>query len=181
MRDRAGHIQMRRLYIRWVAITAAALAVAILGELRYEKEVTTITPEQLLTEQPSGTVRVLGWIKPDSLSAPQGNPPSFTAATFDLMGEEKEIAVRYEGEAAENLRELKKIVVIGRWDPTAGEFSAHETANLPNYGYVASAYLLVLIPLGLFLFRMERRVELLYTEIRTAKAYEPEVNDRDEG
>ncbi len=172
---------MRRLYIRWGAILIAVFLVATLGWMRYEREVTTIAPERLLSQTPGGTVRVLGRVKAGSLSAREGASGALTEATFVLAGQDEEVFVRYEGEPAENIRDLKQIVAIGRWDPAAGEFLAHETANLPNYGYVSAAYLLVLIPMGVFLFRMERRVELLYTEIKTAKPYEPEGSGSDQG
>jgi hypothetical protein len=51
---------------------------------------------------------------------------------------------------------------------------AEEIALLPNYWFVAGAYLAGIIPIGLFLFSMERRVELLYNRIKSTKLYEPE-------
>jgi hypothetical protein len=46
---------------------------------------------------------------------------------------------------------------------------------------VAGAYLAGLIPLSLFLFGMERRVEMLYNRIKTSKLYEPEEDRVDQG
>ena len=73
----------------------------------------------------------------------------------------------------ESLRELKSLVVIGRWDRAARAIEAREIALTPNAPFIFAAYLLGIVPLGLFLFRMERRVQLLYHQIKEAKAYTP--------
>src|SRR3990172_13301289 len=140
-----------------------------------------MSQEQLLREQPTGTVRILGRVEAGSLSALGQEETSLHRATFYLSGEREGLPVRYIGGIADNLREVKTMVVIGRWDLSTREFEAHEISLLPNYGYVAAAYLIGMIPIGFFLFLMERRVELLYNEIKAAKAYESEVAGFDKG
>ena len=107
--------------------------------------------------------------------------PASHRAAFELAGEKEKVSVRYSGEAPANLRELKTLVVIGRWNSSARQFEAHEISLLPNYGFVTGAYLVGIIPLSLFLFGMERRVELLYNKIKTTKLYEPEEGKVDQG
>lgn len=172
---------MKWFYIRWGGILFVGLIIAILGVQRYRQEVSTISPEQLLQEQPARTVRVLGTVQAGSLSSSGEEPGSAYQARFRLSGEKENLSVWYTGEKPDNLRQLKKLVVIGRWNASSQEFEAHEIRLLPNFGYVAAAYLVVMIPMGLFLFRMERKVELLYTEIKSAKAYEPEERAFDKG
>jgi len=172
---------MKWFYIRWGGILFVALMITLLGTQRYYREVATMSPEQLLREQPTGTVRVLGRVQAGSLSTPGQEETSLYRVTFYLSGEREGLRVRYIGGIADNLRELKTLVVIGRWDLSTREFEAHEISLLPNYGYVAAAYLIGIVPIGLFLFLMERRVELLYNEIKAAKAYESEVAGFDKG
>jgi cytochrome c-type biogenesis protein CcmE len=165
---------MKWLYIRWGGILLAGLIITLLGVQRYYREVITISPEQLLQKQSTGTVRILGTVQAGSLSVVNGDSASAFQATFRLSSGEREVlSVLYTGERPDNLRELKSLVVVGRWNPSTQVFESHEIQLLPNYGYVAAAYLSVMIPMGLFLFRMERKVELLYTEIKSAKVYEP--------
>jgi len=44
---------------------------------------------------------------------------------------------------------------------------------------VAAAYILGIIPALIFLFLMERKLRLLYMEVKEARLYEPEVMDFD--
>ncbi len=163
----------RWFYLRWGGILLLGAGVAALGLQRYEREVTTVTPEEVVRKQPADSVRVIGRVEAGSLER-QGEG----RAAFRLAGRSETLTVRYAGAEPENLRELKTLVLIGRWDPGARELRASEITLIPNYGYVAAAYLVAMIPVGLFLFRMERRVGLMYTEIKTAKAYEPEVEPK---
>jgi hypothetical protein len=122
-------------------------------------------------------VRVIGRVEGGSLVY---NPISHEA-TFVLTGEREKIDVQYHGEAPENLRELKTLVITGRWDPVIPRFEAHNISLVPNYGFVASAYLIGIIPACLFLFGMERKVALLYNKIKSTKPYEPEESSIDQG
>jgi cytochrome c-type biogenesis protein CcmE len=171
---------MKWFYIRWGGILLVGLIIAILGAQRYRQEVSAISPEQLLQEQPAGTVRVLGTVQAGSLSSSSEASAAYQAR-FRFSGEKETLAVWYTGEKPDNLRELKKLVVVGRWNVSSQKFEAHEIQLLPNFGYVAAAYLIVMIPMGIFLFRMERKVELLYTEIKSAKVYESEEAAFDKG
>jgi len=172
---------MKWLYIRWGGILLAGLIITLLGVQHYRQEVTTISPEQILQEQQTGTVRVLGTVQAGSLSSTDGESASAFQARFRLSGEREGLSVLYTGERPDNLRELKSLVVVGQWNPSTQVFESHGIQLLPNYGYVVAAYLIVMIPMGLFLFRMERKVELLYTEIKIAKVYEPEGVAFDKG
>jgi cytochrome c-type biogenesis protein CcmE len=157
-------------YVRWGGVFLAAIAILVLGFRHYERELKTITPDQLLREQPSRIVRVRGMVLPGSLTR---NATS-SQVRFQLGGEKQNLSVQYQGETPENLRELKTLVVIGRWDPVEKVFKGNDIALVPNYGFVAAAYLGGLVPMVLFLFVMERKVALLYQEIRSLKIYEPE-------
>jgi cytochrome c-type biogenesis protein CcmE len=168
---------MKRFYVRWAGLLVGMLILALFGVQRYRNDLKSISPEQLLLQQPIQVVRLLGIVQAGSLVY---EPLSHQAA-FELAGEKEKIAVRYSGQAPENLRELKTLVVIGRWNPSSRQFEAHEITLVPNYGFVAGAYLAGIIPIGLFLFGMERRVELLYNKIKSAKLYEPEEGRVDQG
>jgi len=94
---------------------------------------------------------------------------------FELSGEGSRIAVQISEDEEEALRELKTVVLVGKWDRTRQVLNAGEVALVPNYGFITSAYLLSLIPLGLFLFQMERKVAMLYITIKEEKVYEAEA------
>ena len=147
-----------------------------LGVQRYYREVYPLTPEQLLQDQPTGAVRMLGMVEAGTLMT----EAPFEQATFYIAGKKKQIQVLYQGEPSDNLRELKTLVVVGRWDNASQKFQAHEIALIPNYGFITAAYL-IMVPMALFLFMMERSVLLLYNKIKLSKLYEPEVSDLDEG
>ncbi len=184
---------MTGFYLRWAGIAGVALVVAWLAAQHYDREVQTITPEQLLQTRPEGTVRVIGLVQAGSLTlVPQegsATPPNTTSpstpsmilAEFELAGPEAHLLVHYDGPADDNLRELKTLVVIGHFTPAGPggldrqRFEAHDLDLLPNYGFITAAYLLALVPLALFLFGMERRVALLYTVIKETTAYQPEA------
>jgi hypothetical protein len=168
---------MKWLYVRWTGLLLGAFILAFLGARHYRNELKSISPEEILLLQPIRVVRVLGIVQGGSLVY---DPRSHQAA-FELAGERGKISVQYRGEAPENLRELKTLVVIGRWNSSAHQFEAHDISLLPNYSFVASAYLIGIIPTGLFLFSMERRVALLYNKIKSTKLYEPEEDSIDQG
>lgn len=161
---------MKGFYLRWGLIFLAGAAIGVLGIQRYEREVTTIHPEELLQSDPDETVRVRGLVKGGTLQiSPTGEEVLFT------LGENgAEVPVRYSGPPSDSLRELKTLVVVGQWDAREGAFRAEEIAIVPNYGFILAAYLIALVPLLFFLFHMERKVKLLYTRIKEAKVYEPE-------
>lgn len=167
---------MKRFYFRWGGMLLIGLLITIFSAQRYYREVHSLTPEQLLRGQPPKTLRILGRVEAGTLMT----EASRQRATFQLAGKEAQIAVLYQGEALETLRELKTLVVVGRWDALHHQFEAHEIDLIPNYGFITAAYL-TMIPMAVFLFMMERRVLLLYNEIRQSKLYEPEVADLDDG
>jgi len=199
---------MKGFYIRWAVVIGVALVLAWLAAQHYDREVKTITPEQLLAARSEGTVRVIGMVQAGSLTivpqeasstpsdtAPGADPSTTTPpntiamilAEFELTGRQARLLVHYDGPADDNLRELKTLVVVGHLtadgatgsaaphQPDTRRFEAHALDLLPNYGFIAAAYLLALIPLALFLFGMERRVAILYTVIKETTAYQPET------
>ena len=161
---------MKGFYIRWCAILAIGLILAVLGFLRYERDVMTLSPEELLSEQPGHRVRLLGTVEPGTLVEEGGSQE----ARFQLMGNRDRVPVIYKGKEPENLRELKTLVAEGRWDPVIKEFQSDRLSVIPNFGFVVSAYLVAILPLIAFLFGMERNVRLLYHEIKGTTVYEPE-------
>lgn len=160
---------MKGVYLRFGGALALTILIGGLGAQRYYREVAAISPERLLKNPPARTVRVLGRVEGGSLM----KDPSGKEARFELFGAGARVPVRYRGDDPDNLRELKTIVVVGRWDGAARELEGDSIALLPNYGYITAAYLVGLIPMGLFLFHMERKVALLYTRIKEEKVYQP--------
>lgn len=168
---------MKGLYFRWVVVITVVLIIGWLADQHYEREVRPITPEVLLLNRPVGTVRVIGLVEAGSLTTtPPASPGGSLLADFELVGERARVAVHYDGPVDDNLRELKTLVVIGHLAPDGRRFEGHEFDLLPNYGFITAAYLLAFIPLGLFVFGMERRVALLYTMIKDTTVYQPEAN-----
>ena len=161
---------MNGLYIRWIGALALGILIGLLGARRYVHDVRAISPERLLNEPSAETVRVLGRVEAGSLV----KDPSKGEMVFHLAGEKERLSVRYAGEEPENLRELKTLVIVGRWNRTDGVLEAEKIALIPNYGFVTAAYLVALLPLGFFLFYMERKVAILYTRIKDEKIYQPE-------
>lgn len=144
--------------------------IGLFGMARYQREVSTIPLEKFLEEKPAQPVRVLGMVVGGSLvKGSNGEPIRFT-----LSGEGAQAPVRYKGDEPENLRELKRLVVVGRWNAEDRLVEAEAVSLVPNYGFVTWAYLVTLIPMGLFLFHMERKVALLYIMIKEEKVYQPE-------
>jgi cytochrome c-type biogenesis protein CcmE len=163
---------MTRLYVQWTVVVVAAVVVAVSAFRYHDRHLLTLTPEAVAGGAAgSDVVRVQGMVEGGTLT---GDPSSGQAA-FRLAGDRDAVQVEYNGPPPENLRELKTLVLIGRWDPERRVLSAQDVALIPNYGFVVSAYLVALLPLALFIFLMERRVRLLYAEIKQAKLYEPEL------
>ena len=166
---------MKGFYIRWSGILILMITIGVLGFLRFQKEVDTLWPAEVLQTNPSETVRMIGTVQPGTLTKEGfGAEGSLGRANFGLRGEEEEVIVHYKGIKPDNLRELKTLVVEGRWDPISKGFQANEISVVPNYRFIAAAYLVAIVPLGIFLFRMERRMRLLYFEIKETTVYEPE-------
>jgi cytochrome c-type biogenesis protein CcmE len=168
---------MKWFYVRWAGLVMGLLFITMLGFRHYINDLKSISPEQLLMLGQAERVRTEGIVQAGSLAYEPGSHE----AAFELAGEKEKIPVHYSGEAPENLRELKTVVVVGNWDPSVHRFEAHEIEGVPNFGFVAGAYLAGMIPLTLFLFSMERRVELLYNRIKNTKLYESEENKGDQG
>lgn len=161
---------MKTLYRRWGIILLLTVIAVSLGIDRYVRDVKTLGPGEIHTAGGSETVRVEGRVEAGTLTMDENG----TEAAFELADSDASIPVFYRGEATDTLRELKTLVVVGRWNTDPPRFEAVRLDLTPNYGFILAAYL-VLIPLGAFLFLMEHRVLLLYTEIKDSKAYESEV------
>lgn len=165
----------RSLIARWLILVSVLVAVTLLGVQRYDRDVRTVAPDAVATGGGDGPVRVLGMVQAGTLKA----TPDGREAGFALVMDGTALPVIYSGEKPDNLRELKVLVAVGQWDPITRVFRARELDLVPNYGFIASAYALTLIPLAVFVFAMERRVMLLYTEIKQSKVYTPEVGELD--
>ncbi|HEX9758109.1 MAG TPA: cytochrome c maturation protein CcmE [Nitrospiria bacterium] len=161
---------MNLFYLRWFIIFFAGAVIVGFGVQRYIDEVTTITPKEALQQESGKVVRVMGTLQGGSLL--RNVSPKET--TFLLSGEGVELPVRYSGPPSDSLRELKTLVVIGSWNPSDQELKSQSLGLVPNYGFISAAYIVTFFPMILFLFHMERKVRLLYIEIKEAKAYKPE-------
>jgi cytochrome c-type biogenesis protein CcmE len=164
---------MTGFYVRWGGLLIVAAVLALLVARNYERNLATLSPEDLLADPPSHVIRVSGLVRGGTLTG----DPAAGRLRFDLSGARETLAVQYDGPPTENLRELKTLVVVGRWDSTSRRFLANDLALVTNYGFVVSAYLVGLGPLALLLFTMERKVGLLHQEIKESKLYEPETMD----
>ena len=166
---------MTLFYIRWGAVLLVTLIIAFLGFQRYQKDVAGLTPDQLLQNPSQDKVRVIGIIQGGSLIKTDDKNRAF----FLLQGEDKTLPVQYHGQDTDTLRDLKVVVITGRFYAGTGEFEGEAVSLIPNYGFVAAAYILGIIPALIFLFLMERKLRLLYMEVKEARLYEPEVMDFD--
>lgn len=162
---------MKRFYIRWGVVSLSLLVIIVLGVWRYQKEVSTISPDEILGQPSKEPVRVLGLVQGGSLGTDAGE-----GVHFRISGTNADLPVSYTGPRNDNLRELKTLVVVGRWNSGEKIFEASEIALVPHYGFVTWAYLAGLLPVLLFLFGMERRTRLLYNEIKDTTLYQPEAN-----
>ncbi|HEY4484880.1 MAG TPA: cytochrome c maturation protein CcmE [Nitrospiria bacterium] len=163
---------MKTLYIRWGVLVLAAIGIITSGVQYYNRDVRALSLDQFIENHPAGPVRLLGMIEAGSLIKTADSDQAF----FSLAGAGRRLPIFYLGSDTDDLRELKTLVVIGRWDEPNQRFAADKIALVPNYGFITAAYL-VLVPMALFLFLMERRVVLLYNEIMQSKQYEPEVGE----
>ena len=163
---------MTGFYLRWTGVILFLMVLAIVTNQNYQTNLASVSPGSVLSgQQTQGNIRLQGMVKSGSLTG----SPEQGQAEFELQGESKSLHVSYQGPPPENLRELKTLILIGRWDPQAQLFRAQETALVTNYGFVASAYLIALVSLVMFLFVMSRKVTFLYQEIKESKLYEPEL------
>ena len=160
---------MKTFYLRWGGILAVGLVLGFLGGQRYYREVSAISPGQAFNH-PDQMVRVQGRIEAGSLVV----EPLLHKATFEIAGEKEKLPVQFTGDELDNFRELKVIVLLGKWNSSTRRFESQKTALTPNYGFITAAYLVGLIPLGFFLFKMERKVSILYALIKREKIYQPE-------
>ncbi len=161
---------LKGLYLRWAVLLSLFGVIGLLGWGRYNREVRAQEPKALLKISSGSDLRVIGRIEGGSLvRGSEGKPFEFT-----LSGEGEQVSVNFMGEDQDTLRELKTIVVIGSWDGENRHFKAKEIALIPNYDFITWAYLTSLIPLAFFIFRMERKVALLYIMIKEEKAYQRE-------
>lgn len=161
---------MKGLYVRWAGLVLVGVWIIAVGANRYYRDVRPLTPEQVLKNHFPGPVRMLGMVEAGSLRKDAASAQT----EFSLVENGQRISVVYQGNDTDNLRELKTLVVVGSWDEATRRFVARDIDLIPNYGFILAAYL-VLIPMALFLFMMERRVRLLYNEIKNSKMYESEV------
>ena len=163
---------MKGFYLRWGGLVLVGLWIVAVGAQYYYREVRPLTPEQVLRSHPAGPVRLMGMVEAGSMVKEAAS----TQIRFSLIGNGQRIPVVYQGNDPDNLRELKTLVVVGRWDDAGQRFLAQKINLIPNYGFITAAYL-VMVPLAFFLFLMERRVRLLYNEIKLSKIYESEVGE----
>ncbi|MDH4194222.1 MAG: cytochrome c maturation protein CcmE [Nitrospirota bacterium] len=164
---------MTGLYTRWALILGATLLLGFLTYQHYQQHLSTISVGTLLGSSPATQpVRIQGMVKSGTLKGDmeQGQ------ATFEFVDGASSLAVVYQGPPLENIRELKTLVLIGRWDSQAQVFRAQETALINNFGFVAAAYLISVLALGWMVFAMSQRVMVLFKEIKESKLYEPEAD-----
>jgi cytochrome c-type biogenesis protein CcmE len=163
---------MKGFYLRWAGLLLVGVWIIAIGAQYYYREVRPLTPEQVAREHPAGSVRMIGMVEAGSIVKEAASTP----IRFSLIGNGQRIPVVYQGNDPDSLRDLKTLVVVGQWDDTSQRFLAQKINLTPNYGFITAAYL-VMVPLALFLFLMERRVRLLYNEIKLSKIYEPEAGE----
>ena len=160
---------MTNLYLRWGGVLIVAIVLIVLTYNHYRDNLASLAPQQVKQESPTGDVRVLGMVQGGTLKTRDAGE-----ATFTLLGKSATLPVHYQGPPPDNLRELKILILIGTWNAATQVFEARDIGIVPNYGFIAGAYLLGLLPLALFLFVMTRRVHFLYDEIKASKLYEEE-------
>jgi len=155
---------MTGFYARWAIMVGGIILLSMMTYHQYQRDLSTI-PVTTVLSSPSSTetVRIQGMVKSGTLSGTveQGQ------ATFELIDGPTTLPVEYVGPPLENIRELNL-------DPETKTFKAKDTALINNFGFVAAAYLLTVIALGLALFAMSQRVMVLFKEIKEEKLYEPE-------
>jgi cytochrome c-type biogenesis protein CcmE len=117
---------MNLFYIRWVVVILVTLVITFLGFQRYQKDVVSLTPDQLLQHPSQGKIRVIGVIQGGSLTKEEDSNMAF----FRLQGEKKPLPVRYRGHDTDTLRDLKIVVVTGRLNAGTGEFEGKPFRSL---------------------------------------------------
>jgi len=163
---------MTGFYVRWVGVFILSMVFIFLVDQRYTQTLKTIPLETVRVQPGShGSVRIMGMVSSGSL---HGNLEEGRAA-FELVDGAEALRILYNGLPPENLRELKTVVMIGRWDPEAHVFRAHEMGLVPHFGFVVSAYGVAFLPIMMVIFFMSRKVMLLFQEIKQSKLYEPEA------
>jgi cytochrome c-type biogenesis protein CcmE len=163
---------MTGFYLRWGVIILIGLWIVTAGAIRYSRDVRPMSPDQVLRNHPAGAVRIIGRVEAGSLL----KEPDSSQVRFSLVRNGRRISVVYQGSDSDLIRELKTLVLVGKWAKDSQRFMASQIHLVPNYGFITAAYL-VMIPLAIFLFLMERRVRLLYNEIKLSKTYEPESEE----
>ena len=103
---------MTSLYVRWVILFIVAVILGILTYDHYQKNLAAWVPSQVQTQQPTQQIRVLGMVQGGTL---KGNVNA-GHATFQLIENEIAIQVHYKGPKPDNLRELKTMILIGKWN-----------------------------------------------------------------
>lgn len=161
---------MTTFYAKWGAMLVAMSLLSILTYNHYQQDLATLSPQYILGTTPAEEVRLLGMVQGGTL---RGNDDAGDAQ-FDVIEGDTSLSVQYHGPPPENLRELKMLVLIGKWNAPAKIFEARDIGLVTNYGYVMGAYLIGLLPLVLFVFAMSRKVSLLYADIKESKLYQPE-------
>lgn len=161
---------MIAFYARWGVFLLITLVLTWMTYQNYQQHLASVSPTEMVTHPSDGTIRLQGMVQPGTL---QGNPEE-GSAQFTIGDGRTTIPVQYNGPPPDNLREFKTLILIGRWNPDSRLFQARDIALLPHYGFVASAYLVGLVPLFLFVFWMGRKVNLLYEEIKQSKRYQVE-------
>ncbi len=161
---------MTSLYLRWCGLLIVAVVLTGLTYSHYQQHLATLSPKQVTDQKPSQEIRVLGMVRGGTLKGKVETGD----ATFALVESESTLPVHYHGPPPDNLRELKTLILIGKWNSTDNIFEARDIGLVTNYGFVVGAYLIGLIPLAIFLFAMSRRVGLLYEEIKASKLYQEE-------
>ena len=161
---------MRSFYFRWAGIFVIGALLSLAAWQRYVNEVAVTTPDRLSQSPTPSSVRVQGRIEPGTLKLDAEK----SLARFDLGWNNERLPAVYTGDDLDNLREFKTIILIGHFNTQDRQFEANKMALVSNYGFITAAYLAGVIPLGFFLFYMERRVALLYDKIKEEKLYQPE-------
>lgn len=161
---------MINFYLRWGGLLIVAIVFGVLTYNYYQKNLASLSPSEVKRKAPIQEIRVSGMVKSGTLkgSVETGD------VQFELIKNNSGIAIHYQGLPPDSLRELKTLVLIGKWSTADNIFNARDISLVPNYGFVIGAYLISTLPLVIFLFFMNRRVRILYEEIKITKIYQEE-------
>ena len=158
---------MNTLYVRWIGVLIVAAGFVVFAGNHYRDTLASLAPREVMNEAPTGTIRVAGMVQRGTLT---GRVEAGEAA-FTLTGQDASLPVHYHGPPPDNLREFKRLVVIGTWNASERVFRARDIGIVPNFGFVTGAYAVGLLPLAIFLFAMSRRVNRLYEDMKTSTLY----------